>query len=501
MGQLVSNSVNGKILMGSYYFPPIQVIIIFYLTRSKQQLYSSMIKLDSNRVKGKILLVSYYFPPIKAISSYRNYCLVKYFQNYFDAVEVVTTTNDFFLPRENLFLKDVKISRIPTLDYRTIFHSEKTSGVNYKGTKWHHSLRGLKNSFPFNFFLNLGGPLYIIFGIIIGFYRLKKSKSTHILSSFRPYADHIIAYFLKRLCPSIYWIADFNNLHIEPDNNSLFWPALQKKINFWIISRADMVSTVSKGLVPHLEVFNDNVVVLENCIDTKLAPSSTNINDKFTISYTGSLYPQQSMHALLKTLNLLIKKEVINKQQICLQYAGTSNTLWNDLVKEYQLEEISEDLGILSVKEARKVVKNSQINLLLTWTTAGLDGIIPAKFYDYIAAGHPILLLINGRKDVLWEDKFDALNAGIVCYENTSSQDKLIQFITTLYNKWQAGEPNEMSMNQKEVAKYFWSYQMPLFISKLKKEDLTQKKDSFNGKVYKQLNKSNRNVNSLKKLL
>jgi len=435
-----------------------------------------MLRLDSRKAVRKMLIVSYYFPPIKAISSFRNYCLAKYFQDYFDKVEVITTTNDFFLPKEELTLPAVKINRIPTLDYRTIFHSEKVSGVADNGSKWQHFFRNLKNSFPFNLVLDLGGLCYIFFGIIIGLYRIKRSKTTHILSSFHPYADHIIAYYLKRFNPSIFWIADFNNLHLEPDNHPLVWPSFQKKVNRWIVSKADMVTTVSEGLVPHLKEFNDNVVVLENSIDRVPKIQTETATNKFTIAYTGSLYPKQSMHALLDVLHKLIQKRVIDKEKIKLQYAGTSNFLWNKLVAEYDLGLINEDLGILPLKKAQEVIKNSQLNLLLTWTTPGLDGIIPAKFYDYMAVEQPILLIINGRTDLLWEEKFEALNGGFVSYENEPDQANLTHFIVELYTAWDKKKPNNFKMEKTEVAKYFWSYQMPLFIEKLTNNNLKQQK-------------------------
>jgi len=175
---------------------------------------------------------------------------------------VISTTNSVFLPKEKLVLEDVRVSRALTIDYRTFFHSKKSSGVVDNGSKAKRKTRGLKNSFPFNIFLDLGGIFYIFLSVLIGIFRIKRYKHTHILSSFHPYADHIIAWILKLLHPSIYWIADFNNLHMEPDTNPLIWPGLQKKINRLIISKANAVSTVSEGLVPHLNPFNDNVLSL-----------------------------------------------------------------------------------------------------------------------------------------------------------------------------------------------------------------------------------------------
>lgn len=434
---------------------------------------------DENKVANKILLVSYYFPPVKAISSYRNYCLAKYFQKYFDKVEVISTTNSAFLPKEKLTLEDVKVNRALTIDYRTFFHSKKSSGVVDNGSKAHRKTRGLKNSFPFNLLLDLGGIFYIFFGILIGIYRIKRNKYTHILSSFHPYADHIIAWVLKLLYPSIYWIADFNNLHMEPDTNPLVWPRFQKKINRLIISNANAVSTVSEGLVPHLEAFNDNIIVLENGIDAFLQHIVPKKQEKFTISYTGSLYPHQSIKTLLHTINHLIEHHLIDKEKIRLQYAGASNALWNKWVSENNLESINIDLGVISIKNCQEVIANSQVNLLLSWTTPNLKGILPGKFYEYLSVKQPILLIINGEEDKLWEAKFDALRCGTICYEKDLYTPELADFILELYQDWNHGVKTPFKINETEVDKYLWANSMPEFLEKIGSNKIVKPKKNM----------------------
>ena len=150
---------------------------------------------------------------------------------------------------------------------------------------------------------------------------IKKHKITHVFSSFKPYADHVIAWWLKKFSPSLIWIADYNNLHVMPGENRVIWRGLQKWFDNLIASKADALTTVSEGLVEHLEEYNQNVIVLENGMMNLKPFPEAKPNDKFTICYTGSLYPEQSTEILLKALNELIKEEKIDKTDLELVYA------------------------------------------------------------------------------------------------------------------------------------------------------------------------------------
>lgn len=423
-------------------------------------------KTNSTSKRGKLLVVAYFFPPIKSMASYRNYGLVKEFASFFDATEVITTTNYHFFPKEYLDISFAKFFYSLTIDYRTFLNSKKASGVSISNSPIQSFFRGLKNSFPFNLILDLGGLFYIFFAIIIGLYRIKINKTTYLLSFFPVFADHIVAYCLKRLVPSIYWIADFHHVPFLSYNNELLFQSFQKKINHHIISYADAICTVSEGLVPHLQKFNKNIDVIELGIINLKPNLVKRSHDKFTISYTGSLYPKQTLVPLLKAIKKLIKLGILEEKNIQFQYAGTSSDSWNSVVKEHELEKVNVDFGVLSLEESLNLQYNSHINLLLSWTTPELKTIIPGKFYDYLVVDKPILLLINGDKDESWEERIKNLNIGLVSYANEDGE-KLSDFITCLYRKWEKGEL-PISLVKKEVLKsYYLNNQVTSYLQKI----------------------------------
>ena len=412
-------------------------------------------------------MIVYDFPPIKAISSFRNYFISTQFIKYFKRVDVITTSNRRYLPKEKFPLDHIDVIEVPTLDYRTIFHSDKTSGVNIDNTPGKDILRKMKNSFPFNLLIGLGGIVYILIGTCIAFVRVKKLNITHVFSSFRPYANHLIAYFLKKRFPTLIWIADFNNPHYLADSNNIIWRPLQRWCNRKLLSNADVVSVVSDGMVVHLQEFNDNVIVLENGIYHESLDANEQPSKKFTLSYTGSLYPEQSMHLMWRSLNELIEEGTVIRDDICINYAGASSRLWQKCMKGYDLLDVYNDQGVISIEAARQLQTSSHINLLLSWTTSTLQNIIPAKFYEYLVANSPILFLINGTKDILWEQKFKTLNAGKIFYEKEEDRIALKEFIQNLYREWKSSGIIDFQFNQEEVKKYHWDYQMREFMKKL----------------------------------
>ena len=120
-----------------------------------------------NTPKGKILMVTYAFPSIKTISSIRNYNIAKHFQVYFSDVRVLTTTNRRWFPKEEFPFDEQLVTSSPTLDYRTFNRSKKSSGVNTMPDDSKSFLVKLKDSFPFNLLIGLGGIIYIFFGCLL----------------------------------------------------------------------------------------------------------------------------------------------------------------------------------------------------------------------------------------------------------------------------------------------------------------------------------------------
>lgn len=372
---------------------------------------------------------------------------------YFQSTHIISTSNCKFLPKESNFRNELPISFAWTLDYRTFFNSNNSTGVTeVESSPKKIMLANCKNSFPFLIFFGLGGPLYILSGFIISLFKVLKANNTvFIISTYRPYSNHIIAYLIKSVFSrKVKWIADFQNLHIDKNNPRVIWLGLQKMVNKLLLKKADQLITVSEGLVGHLKEYNSNVDVVEFGKEPFIDNNEVQF-EKFTICYTGSIYPEQSFDLLFEVLVNCIKEGLINKNKISLLYCGTSKASWNKAIDSFRLNEISECLGVLSLNKTRTIQSKSHINLLLTWSNEKLNGIIPGKFYDYLNSGSEILVCCNGKRDLLWEKRMkDLSQEKSLFYNDLRSRVDLKKRIIDLFNFWkETGERKTTTLNEK----------------------------------------------------
>jgi len=122
------------------------------------------------------------------------------------------------------------------------------------------------------------------------------------------------------------------------------------------------------------------------------------------------------------------------------------------------------------MEAAKTIQQRSHINLLLSWASENQQGILTAKFYEYIAAQNPILLIIKGSKDVEFEKIFDELNAGLVVYDNAAFQKEVEDFILKNYQEWLEKGTITRSIKSEELQKYRWDDQMEQFLNYLEKQ-------------------------------
>ena len=414
-------------------------------------------------MQEKLLLITYYFPPVKSIGSVRNYNIANHFLPFFDSVAVLTTSNRNILPTENFPTNQFHIYEAATYDYRTAKNNKSSAE---KKTHFSEDLKSnifvklairLIDSFPFNLILGEGGFKYIRSGYRKYKKEIHDNGITHIHSSYRPYADHFIAYLIKRKYPRIHWTADMRDLHVDLSVNNVFLKPFQHWCNKKILSKADVVTTVSSGLATHLKRYNDNVFVLRNGIQLPENEVFKTKFDKFSIAYTGSLFRDKRDPSLLfEVLRELIDSNSIKRDNLDIIYAGKDRAKWNSFLKESKLAECSTIHGMVSRSEALAIQNNCHINVLLTYTSKELKGNITGKFYEYLSSQNPILLMINGPRDVEFETIMEDLNAGIVIYN--SEKEKLKTFILSSYQEWKKNGDVASTLNLNNIEKYKWNH-------------------------------------------
>lgn len=383
-----------------------------------------------------VLLIHYYYPPIQSVGIIRNYQLSKCWAEYADKVCLISTKNAEILTQEHLSVPDkIQLFRVSTNDYRSRSRNKNTH-YNEETKQSIFKQLGIKliNSFPFIKYIGEGGRTYIKEGVEIGRKFLTENPEAIIYSSFRPYADHLIAYELKKAFPKTKWIADFRDLHLDPMYKHYIFPAFQKRRNKTILAKADLVCTVSQGLARALNNLKTNTVVLSNGVEVLEKKKS---EEKFTLSYTGSLFlDERDPGPAMQAIKELIKADKIDPKEIQWVYAGKDGSLFAQHMQRYSLDSIFNNRGMITRKEAREIQQRAHINVLLTSANPDWKGILTGKFYEYLGAGKNILLIIKGCEDEEFTSLFSKYKLGWIYHTDDLDKQDLKNQIYQAYTSW-----------------------------------------------------------------
>lgn len=392
-------------------------------------------------MKKSLLFISYYFPPIKSIAVKRNYYLANGLREFFEEVQVFTTSNYKILEEENFPIDGLNVKHLNTFDYRTIlakFRKKKSTHFSEGHKKsWILSrMIKLNETFPFNIIFGEGGFLYILDGYLSGRKYLSTQKEKYIITSYRPAANVYIGYLLKKTFSDAKWIVNFHDFPVDTIRANVLFPSFQRWIWAKLLKNTFHNIAVSKGVENHIKKLSPNVSTIMNGVEIRLA--SVFSNNKFRLVYTGSLYQDLSNPNLLfKCLTLLIKEGQISEGDIEIIYAGKDSDYWMSMILENGLEKIAKDLGEISSKEAMVIQATANINILLTWASTAQSGVITGKFYEYLGCCKPILAIINGVKDEEFYQLFQQLNCGLsIATEDKDCELQLKNFMLHHYNAW-----------------------------------------------------------------
>lgn len=418
----------------------------------------------------RFLFIHYHYPPIRNSGVYRNYFLSTALTEATDNAYLITTDNRKYLPNEVLEIHpNITRREAFTLDYRRIVAwikgKKAKAGAQFsEGTKkspiivWAIKVQ---RSFPFNLLLAEGALFYIINGYKIGNQLIKEQAVNVIYSSFMPYADHIIAYFLKKKNPSIQWVADFRDLHVEPIYKNTIWPSFQRRVEKKLLRKADLITCVSEGISIKMRSFHPNVLTITKGVTPR--PLVTQY-DVFTIAYSGSLFLDfRDPKLLFQAISALRNEGKLQKIQIL--YAGKDSSTMMKWADEYGVKDVYVDKGFVSRQEALTLQDRSHINLLLTSSSPEHQGLLTGKLFEYFEAGNPVLCIVKGVQDTELENIFNELQAGHIAYD-PSDISLLKNFILTKYIEWESTGAVKPTIDfQKLKNSYSWPGQAHKLLS------------------------------------
>jgi len=225
--------------------------------------------------------------------------------------------------------------------------------------------------------------------------RLLEQEKMDAMISVWPMTSHLIAKALKEKY-HLPWIADFP----DPWSQNHNYPYgrvrkyLDERLEWKTLLLADAMTAASPLYAKKQEAFHKRHVRM---ITNGFEPESLNVpqdllSEKFTITYTGTIYPgKQDPEKLLAALSHLLNGKQIQREDVEVRFFGQSYQWFNRKIFEYGLEDVVKPCGILSRQESIKAQRASHLLLLLNWEDKNESGVYPLKFFEYLSARRPIL--------------------------------------------------------------------------------------------------------------
>lgn len=402
-----------------------------------------------------ILFCSYYFHP-KHVTATRNYYLAKMLAEQGVRVHVITNLMSPGI-KNALSHLPITIHEVEGLDYRWVlrkmgFKDGITSNRIKPGKfiEWAHAHL---LDFPWNITLGEGGGIYYRKAIKLALKIIENDTITHIFSSYRPLADHFIAYQVKQKYSKLIWVADFRDV--------LWWriedPRYQKKWLQKMLLATDYMTTVTDGIGKFWdEISKRNSITLYNGIPEVYKGVDISKSDKFIINYTGKIFTQfQHADYLFKSIREFIEENKISVDELSINYSGIHHEFWNSWMAKEGLLKFSNCQSQTDIESSWYMQKKASINLLLTWCNDSMSGFIHGKFNEYLAARKPIFCLVHGERDKELESIYSNLINSALFYNDSSEVGNMKSFLTKNYKDWKI-KPNVELLPEKILDAYAW---------------------------------------------
>jgi hypothetical protein len=347
---------------------------------------------DAHRVK-RVLMVEYYFPPLGGIASVRAAGFARYLPDFGWAPTVLA-------PRNGSYFRDDSIGAGPSAVVRT-FSAElsrlgkrialrqtddvKPAAVG-PATGW---LRERARAWLYRPDAHIG---WYPFAVAAGRALLRDRRFEAIVSSSFPVTAHLVA---RRLAQDagVPWIAEFRDPWADAkaphDPQRKGADQLERRL----LSAADAVVTVSPTLAALWASKGSlRTEVITNGFDPMPDISAAGAED-FVVTHVGSYYPHmQDLGALWPALRALRADGAV-RPRVC--WVGDMSEELRREIGGHGLGDVLEVTGFVAHEESVSRMAGSSL-LVVAGTPRPhpiYDGLLPAKMFEYLGTGRPILYL------------------------------------------------------------------------------------------------------------
>jgi glycosyltransferase involved in cell wall biosynthesis len=383
-------------------------------------LLTPSITLTNDDLEKSLLMISYFYPPNQAVGGKRIWKMNKYFSDKGYVTTVIAEAPNRIHKETKICLDDSN-SKDNVIFTRTInnpfrgslprsinpqesmdsIHENRDNIFYLTGRLIYNCLKLPKELMAFPDSKNL----WILSAFHAGNALLKRNQFRFIVTSSPPHSCHLVGFLLKKKFNGLHWIADFRDPWVYDSISREFLAIANRRLFKKVIEKADTITVTTKAMLDlFISIagydFSHKALVLPNGVELNLFD---NVNpkiyahEKVVFGHLGDLdYEHRNPEPLIQSVKELITNKSISKEDIEIHFWGKSG-LWGNkslknMISDYGLDDIIFEHDQVSFEEALTIMKGVDV-LVLFAENQPIQ--IPAKTYEYLMSGTPILAFVD----------------------------------------------------------------------------------------------------------
>jgi glycosyltransferase involved in cell wall biosynthesis len=358
----------------------------------------------------RVLIISYYWPPSGGAGVQRWLKFVKYLRNFGWEPVLFIPENPEYPEIDHSLEKDIpenlEIIRQPIWEpydyYKKLIGRKKEERINAAFLS-----EKKKNSFIEQVSVWIRGNLFIPdarrFWIKPSVKTLSAYLKDHpvsaVISTGPPHSTHLIALPLSKRF-SIPWIADLR----DPWTNIDFYKDLRltagadkkhRLLERSVLEQANRVVVISRLMAEDCrKIHGREYDVVTNGYDPgDLTATDVPLDRKFSIAHIGTLVSTRNPLPFWEALKSITEERQDFAADLEVSLVGKTDYTVTETIKEFGLESYIRKTDYLPHNEVVIRQRQAQVLLLIINNTPNAGMILTGKFFEYLAAGRPILCL------------------------------------------------------------------------------------------------------------
>ncbi|NIA29221.1 MAG: glycosyltransferase [Actinobacteria bacterium] len=350
----------------------------------------------------KLLMLSYYFPPIGMGGTQRAAKFAKYLPEFGWEPTVVTVKPIAYWAQDPGLLDEiqaVRIIRTESFDPQRLMAKYRPSKKESLGTKSSGGFISTLNEFIIPFFLLPDSKILWKHHALKTVDKLLAYEKFDALYTTSP--PHSVQLIGKKLAKTygLKWVADFRDSWaggVVVHEPTFYQQWMNRLLQKRVLHSADAIVCVTSEMKNEFDQRAKNVHWIPNGFDPADFPAVEQVEkQKFVFCHCGSITKFSQPEELLRALAELKKKQPQVYKKILFRFVG-HDLLGNfpGLVKKFDVQDAVEYHGYKTHREALRDLVHADAFLLIALGKPG-DHFIPGKTFEYLGALKPVIAITN----------------------------------------------------------------------------------------------------------